>query len=107
MNLRVSPWALSGYARQVGRAALDAADFKTHCTRYTDVDASDQGLLNLFLTTHTSTAKTVNLAMDRLWDVLGAASSELDRNKKYYAHTDLAVTARVDATYPVVERPAE
>jgi hypothetical protein len=51
--------------------------------------------------------KTVNLAMDRLWEVLGAASSELERNKKYYAHTDLAVAARVDATYPVVERPAE
>ncbi|MET7483184.1 hypothetical protein [Streptomyces sp. NPDC005538] len=107
MNLRVNPWDLSGYARQIGRAADDAADFKSHCTKYTGVAVSDQGLLNLFLTTHTATVKTVNLAMDRLQEVLRAASAELERNNKYYAHTDLAVARRMDATYPLVERPAD
>ncbi|MFJ3899193.1 hypothetical protein [Streptomyces sp. NPDC090083] len=107
MNLRVDPWDLSGYARQIGRAAHDAADFKSHCTRYTRISASDQGLLSLFLTTHTSTVETVNRAMDRLQEVLKAASSELERNRKYYTQTDLAVAARVDATYPLVKRPVE
>ena len=107
VNLRVNPWDLSGYARQISRAALDAADFKSHCTRYTNIGVWDQGVLSLLLSTHTSTVETVNLAMDRLQEVLSAASSELERNKKYYLHTDLAVAARVDATYPLVKRPVE
>ncbi|MGX9888698.1 hypothetical protein [Streptomyces sp. NPDC002276] len=107
MNLRVSPWDLSGYARQISRAAHDAADFKSHCTRYTDIGVPDQGVLSLFLSTHMSTVETVNQAMDRLQEVLSAASSELERDKKYYMQTDLAVAARVDATYPLVKRPVE
>jgi hypothetical protein len=107
VNLRVNPWDLSGYARQISRAAHDAADFKSRCTRYTGIGVSDQGVLSLFLSTHTSTVETVNRAMDRLQEVLRAASSELERNKKYYMRTDLAVAARVDATYPLVKRPVE
>ncbi|MEV3861037.1 type VII secretion target [Streptomyces sp. NPDC050095] len=107
MTLKVTPSDLDGYARQIGRAAGDATEFKSHCNKYTGIEVSDQGLLNLFLTTHTATVQTVNSALDRLQEVLSGASSELRLSKAYYEKTDRAVAARVDATYPVVKRPAE
>ncbi|MFE1952958.1 MULTISPECIES: hypothetical protein [Streptomyces] len=105
MNLKVTPSDLEGYARQLGRAAEDAVAFKNHCGRHTTVGASNEGLINLVLTTHTATVQQVNSAFDKLQSILKAADGELGRSATYYIKTDRSVAAKADATYPLVKRP--
>ncbi|WP_338701162.1 hypothetical protein V2W30_29255 [Streptomyces sp. Q6] len=73
MALKVTPSDLDRFARQVGRAAEEAAELKNHCGKHTGIGISDQGLLNLFLTTHAATVQTVNAALDRVRQVLESA----------------------------------
>ncbi|MEV5613217.1 type VII secretion target [Streptomyces sp. NPDC052225] len=107
MHLKVTPSDLEGYGRQIGRAAEDVVAFKGHCSKYTRIGASSQGLINLALTTHAATVQEVTGAFDKLYDILTAASAELEKTAAYYVRTDRAVAARVDATYSQVKRPAK
>ncbi|MFI7010681.1 type VII secretion target [Streptomyces sp. NPDC050145] len=106
MTLKVVPGDLKGYAKQVGRAADDAHEFRRHCDRYTGVDLEETGLIGLVAASHHTTVPQVEAALTRIRQVLDAASVELTRSARYYEATDRRVASRLDAAYPVVERPA-
>jgi hypothetical protein len=104
MGFQVKSDDLQAYSRQVGRASQDLEQMKRHCHQYSSVGVSNEGLLNLFLTTHTATVQQVSDALAKFQRVLDSAGKELDRSASYYRQTDDATASRIDATYPTVQR---
>nr|WP_237536994.1 type VII secretion target [Streptomyces sp. SID5785] len=106
MTLRVTPDDLRGYGQQVGRTADDAHECRRYCDRHTSIPWEKTGLIGLIAATHFNTVSETNSALDRIREVLDAARDELRRSARYYELTDRRVAVQVDATYPVVDRPA-
>jgi uncharacterized protein YukE len=107
MTLHVIPEDLRAYGKQVGRGSGDAGEVLRHCDRYAGIPKKGgQGLFGVVVICHDDTVVTVRSALKRLHEVLDAASSELRRTAHYYEVTDRRVAAKVDATFPVVKRPA-
>jgi uncharacterized protein YukE len=107
MTLRVVPEDLKAYATQVGRASGDTGEVLRHCDRFSSIpEMGGRGLIGELVTRHDKTVPDVRSALKHLHEVLEAASSEMARTAHYYQVTDRKVAAKVDATFPVVKRPA-
>ena len=104
MGFDVEHADLDAYAKQIGRAAEDFEQAKRYCHAHSDIGVSDQGLLNLFFTTHTATVQTVSQALGKTQTILRSCAGEMTASAKYYRETDEENAAKVDATYPQSKR---
>lgn len=97
MYLRVTPSHLEGFARQVSRAADDAAEACGYVRKHASIKPMEQGLLTRMFDLHGHLAGTVTDTLARLQEILAASSSELGKAAHYYRVTDVAEAAKMDA----------
>ncbi|MGP4002260.1 hypothetical protein [Streptomyces sp. 8N706] len=104
MGFDVQPTDLEAYAKQIGRAAEDLEQAKRYCGEHSDIGVSNEGLLNLFLTTHTATVQQVTATLMKTQEIVRSSGGEMAASAKYYRATDEENAAKVDATYPATKR---
>lgn len=104
MGFDVEHADLESFAKQIARAAEDLEQAKRYCNSHSTVGVSDQGLINLFLTTHTATVQQVGDALTKAQEIVRQSGSEMAAAAKYYRETDEENAATVDSTYPASKR---
>ena len=104
MGFDVEHADLESYAKQIARAAEDLEQAKRYCNAHSAVGVSDQGLINLFLTTHTAAVQQVTEALAKAQEIVRRSGAEMAASAKYYRETDEHNAAEVDATYPASKR---
>jgi hypothetical protein len=70
-----------------------------------DISFSEGGIINPLYYEHGTVKAKLNGVLTHLIDLLDKASSELTTAAQQYRTTDAAAAARVDESYPSVERP--
>jgi uncharacterized protein YukE len=104
MGFRVESGDLESYAVQVGRAADDIQSARKYAQDNSNVDVSNQGLIELLIGAHRSVVDTVNSAMTQAESVLRAAETELKKSATYYRTTETSTARSMDATLPPSKR---
>lgn len=111
MTLVVDLSALTGYARQLGRAADNAEAVNGYIAKYSDIStgiSSDTpvGELNgIAYEGHRHTAAGLDSTLGRLADLLGSSTRELTTSAHYYRRTDLVAADTIDRSLaPVPDR---
>ncbi|MFG2192539.1 hypothetical protein [Streptomyces sp. NPDC048639] len=95
---------MTGYSKQIARAAEDLEQAKRYCGDNSEVGVSNEGLITLCLTTHTATVQQVTAALRTSQETVRASGREMAGAGTYYRETDAENAANVDATYPASKR---
>jgi len=107
MTFKVDPEALAGYAAQLGRAKEDAVQCKSYfAANAGDISFSEGGIINPLYYEHGAVKEKLDGMLTHLVGLLDKASSELTAAARQYRTTDAAAAAKVDESYPAVERPS-
>ena len=111
MTLIVDLSALTGYARQLGRAADNAEAVTGYIAKYSDISTgtgldTPVGELNgIAYEGHRRTASELDSTLGRLTDLLGSSTRELTAAAQYYRRTDLVAADAIDRSLaPVPDR---
>ena len=111
MTLVVDLSALTGYARQLGRAADNAEAVAGYIAKYSDISTGINletpiGELNgIAYEGHQHTASELDSTLGRLADLLGSSTRELTAAAQYYRRTDLVAADTIDRSLaPVPDR---
>ncbi len=99
MTLSVEPEALTGFARQVDRAAADVWEIRAYLNRHADV-ATGGEQIRIAQAAHEQAVAVINGTLNRLACLLENSAPELRASASYYRMTDLANADRLDRTLP-------
>lgn len=101
MTLIVEPSALLAYARQLDRAADEAAAIRGYIGTYAE-DGSGGELFNMAREGHQHAVGVVNATLTRLGALLEASGLEVTAAANYYRQGDLAAAVALDRTLPTL-----
>ncbi|MGW3606688.1 WXG100 family type VII secretion target [Micromonospora sp. NPDC005161] len=104
MSFSVDPSALERAVSRLNDAALDAQTAKAYTLKHTDLPWHGQGLLNEAWPAHQKLVDEMNKRLTHLMELLGKSRDALQETADYYRRTDTGSAARLDATYPTVDR---
>lgn len=104
MSFFVEPGALDRAASLINDASNDAQTAKAYMLRHTDMQFDSQGLLNKAWQAHGHLVDEMTKRLTHLVDLLNKSRDALQGTANYYRHTDTGNAARLDATYPTVDR---
>lgn len=106
MTFKVDPEALTGYSAQVSRAKEDAVECQRYfATNAGDIAFSEGGIINPLYYEHSAVKEKVNAMLTHLADLLEKSRAELAAAAQQYRTTDAGAAAKVDESYPKVDRP--
>ncbi len=97
MTFIVEPAGLTGYARQLERAADDADVVRAYVGKYARA-ATGGELISLANDSHQHAVEVVTGTLTRLTGILQASAPELAATAVYYAQTDRAAAIVIDRT---------
>lgn len=107
MTFKVDPASLDGYAAQLGRAKEDAIACKSYfAANAGDISFSEGGIISPLYYAHGGVKEKLDGMLTHLVDLLDKSGGQLTAAAKQYRGTDAAAAAKVDESYPVVERPS-
>lgn len=106
MTFFVDPSIVERAARDIKNANDDAQEAKAYIVKHTDMPVQEQGLLSEFWPAHERLVNAMNDRLTRLVEVLRQSGDGLQSIATHYRQTDLDNAARLDATYPAVDRSA-
>lgn len=99
-DFKVEPAHLSGYGKQIGRAADDSREAVKYL-KYAQVDDSFQGeLWQKILGEHEVQLEKSRGALNGFARIFDSSSAELERSAKYYRSTDREQAQKIDGAYP-------
>ncbi|WP_143658946.1 hypothetical protein [Streptomyces platensis] len=108
MSFSVDPDDLTGFGKQVKRAADDVEESRDYVKKSCEMLASDVGPIStvaqLWSGGHEDVVNRVQNTLKVLHKILGASSAELLSSAKHYDSTDRGEATKMDATYPASKR---
>lgn len=104
MSFSVEPTALEAAASRLNDASLDAQTAKAYIVKHTDMSWHSQGLLNEAWPAHQKLVDEMNKRLTHLVQLLDESRDALQETAGYYRRTDTGSAARLDATYPAIDR---
>ncbi|MEW2383651.1 hypothetical protein AB0873_16395 [Micromonospora sp. NPDC047707] len=104
MSFSVEPSALERAASRLTEASLDAQAAKAYTLKHTDMPVQGQGLLSEVWPAHQLLLDAMNKRLAHLVELLEKSRDALQGTADYYRYTDAGNAARLDATYPTVDR---
>ncbi|MET8256472.1 WXG100 family type VII secretion target [Micromonospora sp. NPDC005205] len=104
MSFSVEPGALERAASLINDASNDAQTARAYMLKHTDMQFDNQGLLNKAWQAHGNLVDEMTKRLTHLVDLLQKSRNALQATANYYRHTDTGNAARLDATYPSVDR---
>lgn len=104
MSFSVEPDALQSAATRIADASLDAQEAKAYIVKHTDMPVQSQGLLSEWWPAHERLVDAMDKRLTHLVELLNKSRDALDGTAQHYRRTDTGSAARLDATYPTVDR---
>jgi hypothetical protein len=95
MTLTVEPAALTGYARQLGRAAEDAVRIRSYVDGHAEAGTGGE-LFAIAREGHQHAVGVINASLRRLAALLERSEPEVVGAASHYLHTDAAAAAAMD-----------
>ncbi|WHT19014.1 hypothetical protein N8J89_38970 [Crossiella sp. CA-258035] len=107
MGFKADYRVIDGYRQLVRRAWDDTQEAQGYANKYCDVPRADQGWLQLLGDANEAVSNSVQDLLGRIHSVVNSAHGELSGVVEHYKLTDTGAAARVDQTYPKVDRITE
>ncbi len=106
-SFKVAPQDLDGYAALLARAAGDAQECKSYLDRHVpDLQPVADGIINPLVYEHARVRAQLTAMLGHLTTLLDASQEAMRAAAAQYRSSDDASAARLDDSYPTVQRPS-